>query len=188
MKDTIRWTAKKIASRLPVLEPFVYRKKEPLSSFFYKLLLHYQSTLPSDLGKDGEDWTEIAPNTYWGEWNENFALKGHFQIPGDWDPIIPTALYLPLGASGDFCHPEALVFIDGMQCASCDRFHQEVELPASFYDHEEHSIYLSGWTGLGDIEKGLKTKLYMNSCYIVQIDQQTRDFIARIASGIGDCQ
>ncbi len=186
MKDTVRWTASKITRRLELIEPLVYRNRTPLAPFSYKRLDGYLTSLSGLPDAKEEGWTVIPPGTYWGEWYADFALHSHFTIPQDWDSSIPSALYLPLGDSGDFCHPEALVFIDGEPCGSCDRYHQEVFLPRSLQDGERHSLELIGWTGIGDLAKGLNTRLYMQPCYIVQIHQPLRELVAlaRVAVGI----
>ncbi len=186
MKDTRRWTGQKIASRLPLIENLVYRKKEILAPFYHHPLMTFSDFFGMDLHQESDEWTKIPYDSYWGEWYSNFILKSRFRIPDGWDADVLTALYLPLGESGDFCHPEALVFIDGEQQASCDRFHQEILLPQSLFDSSEHLLTLAGWTGIGDVAKGLSTKLYIGPCFVVQIDQPTRDFLAyaRVALGI----
>ena len=187
MKDTQRWTAQKIASRLPIIEPLVYRKKALLDPFDYRPLMAYNEFFELDPAAENKNlWTNIPFDSYWGEWYTNFALKSSFTIPEDWERTSLTGLYLPFGESGDFCHPEALVFIDGDQQASCDRYHQEILLPQSLNDSKKHSLSLVGWTGIGEVAQGLRSKLYMRPCYVVQVDQPTRNLIAyaRVALGI----
>ena len=87
---------------------------------------------------DDSDWPVIEPDTYWGSWMTDFALRGHFRVPADWEPEYPVALYLPLGEAGDFSHPEALAYIDGVPYAACDRHHQEIQLPAEWRDGQDH--------------------------------------------------
>jgi alpha-mannosidase len=134
------------------------------------------------------DWTIVEPNAYWGDWMTDFTLRSHFLVPADWDAHVPVALYLALGEAGDFSHPEALAYIDGVPYAACDRYHQEILLPQQWRDGKPHLLALHGWTGLGnDLRPGEPgTKLFMRSCAVVQIDQPTRDFIAtaRVALGI----
>jgi alpha-mannosidase len=132
-----------------------------------KQLDGYLSSLQGVPETQDEEWTVIPAGTYWGEWYTDFALRSQFTVPQDWDPSIPAVLYLLVGESGYFCHPEALVFIDGEPCTSCDRYHQEVILPRSFQDGRAHSLALIGWTGIRDIASGLNTRLYMQPCYIV---------------------
>jgi alpha-mannosidase len=90
-----------------------------------------------------------------------------------------VALYLPLGESGDFSHPEALAYIDGQPYASADRHHHEILLPARCRDGQHHRLSLHGWTGLGGWSGGdPHTKLLMRECAVVEIDPTTREFLA----------
>jgi alpha-mannosidase len=185
----VRWTAKKIAQRIALIEPLVYRQRDFLPPFRYRTLPGPLDTPP--VGPDVEDgtWPEIKPNTYWGQWWTDFMLRCHFQVPADWDPGTPAALYLPLGESGDFSHPEALAYIDGVPYAACDRHHQEIMLAPQARDGRPHLLALHGWTGLGGFARlEPDVKLFMRPCAVVQIDQPTRDFIAtaRVALGIAN--
>jgi alpha-mannosidase len=188
MIHQVRWTAQKIAQRLSLIEPLVYRQQRPLAPFRYITLSGPAEPPPVSLQVNDGDWAVIPPHTYWGAWMTDFTLRSHFQIPTDWDPAAPVALYLPLGNSGDFSHPEALAYIDGAPYAACDRHHQEILLPPQWRDGQSHLLALHGWTGLGaNIDLGEPgTKLFMRPCAVVQIDQPTRDFIVttRVALGI----
>src|SRR5512141_503780 len=124
-----RWTARKIAKRLKLIEPFVYRQRESLGAFRYCALASPHAEPIIDPKFDDSAWEVIAPHTYWGTWDTDFMLRGSFTVPADWDLNQPIALYLPLGVSGDFSHPETLVYIDGQPIAACDRHHQEIRLP-----------------------------------------------------------
>ena len=122
MSHTIRWTLEKITQRLALIEPLVYRRRVELPNF----QLH---PYPFSAGQEG---VEILPNTHWGKPFTEFSLRTTFQIPSDWDMELPIALHLPVGDAGNFSHPEALVYIDGVSYAACDRHHQEIRLdPAS---------------------------------------------------------
>jgi alpha-mannosidase len=185
----VRWTAKKIAQRIALIEPLVYRQRHPLPPFRYLTLSSPLDAPP--VGPDVEDhtWPEIEPNTYWGQWWTDFMLRCHFQVPTDWDPRAPVALYLPLGESGDFSHPEALAYIDGLPYAACDRHHQEITLAPQWRDGRSHLLALHGWTGLGGFARAEPdVKLFMRPCAVVQLDQPTRGFIAtaRVALGIAN--
>jgi alpha-mannosidase len=185
----VRWTAQKIAQRMALIEPLVYRQREFLPPFRYTTL---SSPLDAPLtGPEVDDsrWPVIEPNTYWGQWWTDFMLRSHFQVPGDWDPDAPVALYLPLGEAGDFSHPEALAYIGGAPYAACDRHHQEILLSPPWRDGQSHLLALHGWTGLGGFAQAEPdTKLFMRPCAVVQIDQPTRDFVAtaRVALGIAN--
>ncbi|MDY6877235.1 MAG: alpha-mannosidase [Chloroflexota bacterium] len=184
-----RWTAQKIAQRIALIEPLVYRRRHPLAPFCYAALPGPLDEPPVGPDVDDSDWPVIKPHTYWGQWRTNFVLRGHFQMPNDWETKKPTALYLPLGEAGDFCHPETLAYIDGVPYATADRHHQEILLPTQWRDGDSHRLALHGWTGMGGwpaAEPG--TRLLMHPCAIVQIDQPTRDFIAtaRVALGVAN--
>jgi alpha-mannosidase len=187
MIHKIRWTAEKIAQRIRLIEPLVYRRRHALPPFRHIMLPSPMADPPVGTEVDDGDWPVIKPNTYWGQWMTNFALRTHFQVPADWDPDAPVALYLPLGGSGDFSHPEFLAYVDSAPYAACDRHHQEILLPPRWRDGESHLLALHGWTGLGDVQSGeFHTQLFMHPCAVVQIDQPTRDFIAtaRVALGV----
>ena len=115
---------------------------------------------------------------------QDFVLRTTFTIPESWDASLPIGLYLPLGETGDFSHPEAAVYIDGQPYAGCDRHHQEILLDPRWADGQSHTLALHGWTGLGGAASGdMFTRLYMRQCALVQIHQPTRDLIvlARVA-------
>jgi alpha-mannosidase len=181
LKHQIRWTPQKIASRLELILPLEYRRRHPIPAFRYR-------TMPSP---DAEplvaadvydtDWQTIEPNTYWGTWFTDFVMRTWFDVPADWGKHGPLVLHLPLGQSGDFSHPEALAYIDGVPYASADRHHHEIQIPDELKDGNKHLLALHGWTGLGGWMNDPKnaTKLFMRECAVVEVDQPTRDFIAR---------
>jgi alpha-mannosidase len=181
---TTRWTPQKIAQRIQLIEPYVYKLKHPLPPFQYQTLSDPLLEPPVGIDVDTSTWETIEPKSYWGRWRTNFILRTTFAVPQDWDASQGIALYLPLGESGDFSHPEALAYIDGEPWASADRHHQEILLPGKMNDGQQHILALHGWTGLGN---GIPdAKLFMRECAVVQIDQPTRDFVAaaRIASTV----
>ena len=102
MIHNIRWTARKISQRIELIEPLVYRRRHPLPSFCYTTLPNSLSEPPVSLDVDDGDWPVIAPNTYWGTWMTNYALRTTFSVPDEWDDNLPIALHLPLGEAGDF--------------------------------------------------------------------------------------
>ncbi|MCI0399057.1 MAG: alpha-mannosidase [Chloroflexi bacterium] len=195
MTHKIRWTAKKIARRLRLIEPLVYQLQQSLPPFRYTALAGPLEPPPVGLDVDDGDWPVVEAYSYWGEFMTDFALRSQFQVPAEWNSSAPVALYLPLGNAGDFSHPEALAYIDGEPYATCDRHHQEILLPRQWCDGRSHLLALHGWTGLG-LGEGLETlglgpgkKLFMRPCTMVQIDQPTRDFVAtaRVALGAAEC-
>jgi alpha-mannosidase len=185
MHHKSRWTPLKIAQRLRLIEPFVYRRHQPLPPFRYQALAGPGEAPPVHPEVDDTGWPVIQPHTYWGQWLTDFILRTHFQVPSDWGSSAPVALYLPLGSAGDFSHPEALAYIDGQPYGTCDRHHQEILLPSEWCDGRTHRLALHGWTGLGGKMHPSedRTQLYLRPCAVVQIDQPTRDFVtmARIA-------
>lgn len=180
------WTAEKIGRRLQLLEAsqVVYRRSVELPPFRYCELEQTGFEPPQPLvGRDVErhGWQGIEPNTFWGKRYTNFMLSTTFIVPADWPAEMPVALYLPLGESGDFSHPEALAYIDGVAYAACDRHHQEILLPAAWRDGVEHLLDLYGWSGLFDMMVNPGTPaLFMRPCKVVLIDQPTRDFLVTV--------
>ncbi|HEY4386713.1 MAG TPA: glycoside hydrolase family 38 C-terminal domain-containing protein, partial [Ktedonobacteraceae bacterium] len=187
MFHQIRWTLQKISQRLSLIEPLVYRRRLAMLPFRFLALSSPREAPPISVDVDDRDWDVIEPDTYWGEWRQDFVLRSHFEIPEDWERDAPVALYLPIGDAGDFTHPEGLAYIDGTSYAACDRYHREISLEPTWRDGRSHTLALHGWTGLGGAMGGERgTKLLMRPCAVVQIDQPTRDFIAtaRVALGV----
>ncbi len=187
MKHDVRWTVRKITARLELIAPMVYRQRHPIPPFRYKTLSSPMEAVPVGTDVNDDEWETIEPNSYWGTWMTDFAMRAEFEVPSGWADDCPVALYLPLGNSGHFSHPEALAYIDGTIYASCDRHHHEIALPPELCDGQKHLLALCGWTGLGGFRFGApKTQLFMRDCAVVQIDQPTRDFIAtaRVALGV----
>ena len=184
-QHTMRFTPRKIALRLRLIEGLAYRQRHNMPP----LRLHALTSPldPPPLDADTSGWEVIEPQTYWGGKDLNFVMATTFQAPADWE--APVALFLPLGQSGDFSHPETLAYIDGQPYAAIDRHHPEFLLPPHYRDGREHRLMLHGWTGLlGDAlsEQGLK--MFMRQPQVVQIDMPTRKFIAaaRVALGVAD--
>ena len=185
MYHQMRWTAQKIAQRIELIEPLVYRKRSPLPDFrFLKLNDPMDAPL---IGADVDDsqWEIIEANSYWATSKINYMLRTTFRVPVDWDTNSTVALYLPLGEPRSFSHPEALAYIDGSAYATCDRHHQEIQLPQQWRDGLTHRLALHGWTGDANRD-GEFGRLLMRECAVVQIDQPTRDFVAlaRVALGV----
>ena len=179
MLHQVHWTPQKIAQRIKLIEPWVYRQRIPLPAFRYKTLSSPLETPPVGADVDDRAWEVIQPKSYWGTWMTDFILRARFQIPADWSADLPAALYLPLGEAGDFSHPETLAYIDGQPYAAADRHHQEILLPPPCRDGQPHHLALHGWTGLGgETNKDPDTRLYMRECAVVQIDPPTRELVA----------
>jgi len=199
MSHVIRWTIEKITQRLGLIEDpdnrLVYRRRVELPFFQYRELPDPAGNLNgSNLGAnpfrdttlDDRGWNTILPNTHWGMPNSNFILRASFRVPQDWDQNQPVALFLPLGEAGNFSHPEALAYIDGLPFAACDRHHQEILLRPGWVDNQPHSLELRGWTGLGgDWNSDPVSKLVMHPSFVVQPDPQTREFIVSARTALG---
>lgn len=178
MSHAFRWTAQKILKRLSLIEPLVYIQQQAIEPFRYITLESPLQEPPVEMGIDDSAWEVIQPHSYWGAWKTNFAMRSHFQIPATWAADAPIALYLPMGDSGDFSHPESLAYIDGKARASSDRHHHEIRLPDSLRDDQPHLLALHGWTGLGGwSEAEPRTQPYMRECAVAQIHQPTRDLM-----------
>ncbi|MCA0453767.1 MAG: alpha-mannosidase [Chloroflexi bacterium] len=189
MTHSVYWTAKKLAQRLALIEPLVYRQSVALAPFRYQTIPLPEDTPPIGTDVDDSQWERLHPNTYWAGWLTNFILRNDIQIPTDWDASIPVAIRFRLGVSHDFSHPEALTYIDGVPYAACDRHHYEILLPDRLRDGQSHLIALHGWTGLGGWGNGQEhTRLFAETSELVQIDQPTRDFIAvaRVTLGMAN--
>ena len=207
MSHKTQFTSQKISRRLELIGPLVYRRKQPLAPFRVLYLsgpmvdpvtgtdLGPDFLVPPDrplgeplVGADVDDstWEQIGPYDYWAKWMANFILRTRFQVPASWPKDVPLAVFLPLGDAGDFSHPEALAYVDGVSYSSADRHHQEVRLPAALQDGKDHLLALHGWSGL--MEGNPHGKLQMRECALVQVDQPTRDLIAlaRVTLGIAD--
>ena len=182
MKHQIRYTAEKIKQRLNLIRPLIHRQRVGLEPFHYQKLASPQEAVP--LQADTKDWPPIPWDTYWGEWFTDFALASSFKIPSSWQGT-QVELYLPLGESGDFSHPEAMVYVDGVALAACDRHHQEIVVPAELCDGKSHELLLHGWTGLGGYRVGVPgQKLFMKECQLVQPDAPTRELITVAQLGL----
>lgn len=178
MLHKIRWTPQKITQRIKLIAPLIHRRTQLLQPFRYAALTGPRDLPQVDAKSDDSSWPSVAANDAWGAWNTDFVLRTHFRVPDEWGHDDPIALYLPLGEAGDFSHPEALVYVDGVPRASADRHHHEVMLPASCLDGRHHLLALHGWTGLGGFRKlNPDPQLRMGPCAIVQIDQPTRAFV-----------
>jgi alpha-mannosidase len=186
MYHKIRFAPQKFAQRLELIEPLVYRRSQNLPGFRFLRLDGPMAAPPVGPDVDDSAWEIIRPGDYWAGFWVDFTLRASFTIPSDWPAEPVVALYLPLGEAGDFSHPEALAYVDGVPYSSADRHHQEVRLSGSLRDGRQHQLALHGWAG--GMEGNFQKKLLMKQCQVVQIDQPTRDFIVlgRTALGIAN--
>jgi len=181
MEHERRLTLAKIQKRLVLIEPLQYRRRESIGAFRY--MEHADASEPGQVDPEIDDshWTLIEPQTYWGRWNTSFTMRGRFQVPHEWAHHGPVGLLLNIGQiqNWDFCHPEALVSIDGRPAAGCDKYHHLIHLSPDHCDGNEHLLALHGYTGRwGCFEDPPAMKIFMQTSEIVQIDRATRSFIA----------
>jgi alpha-mannosidase len=187
MHHKTRWTVQRVEKYLTTIEPLVYRSRQTLPPFRYLEMEGPGVSTPVGLDIDDRDWAIVGSNSYWAKWFTDFTLRTYFSVPPDWDDKMPAALHLPLGLTGDFSHPEALVYIDGQPLAGCDRHHQEIILSTALFDGQSHLLALHGWTGRGGWPTARPgTRPFMGQCNLVQIDNAVREFIktARVALGV----
>ncbi len=176
-----RWpfTSEKIASRLTLIAPHIFRRKAPLPAF--RIMPLPAASIDAPICADPAGWDEIPHYTYWGGADLNFVMKSQFAVPEGWD-ANRLALYMPLGVMGDiFNHPEALVHIDRVPIGSADRYHHTIPLDPSVADGRSHVISLQGWTGLAGWppDPNSKSKLFMGESVLVEVNTELRDFHAR---------
>src|SRR3954471_17390434 len=88
----IRLTARKIAARLALIEPLVYRRKHPIEPFLFKALDGPGAPPPVEPTVGDAGWQVVPPHTYWGGRDLNFALRGAFEVPDSFDAGSPVAL------------------------------------------------------------------------------------------------
>jgi len=184
MTHDTRFTAEKIAKRLDLIKPLVFRDKQALPPFW--ILPLDDAIVAPPIHADPSTWDRIEHNSYWGRPDLNFLMRSHFTVPPDWEGNL--ALHLPLGESGDiFTHPEGLVYIDGKPIASADRYHHTVPLPDHVHDGQNHQIALHGWTGLSGWppDPNSNAKLFMETCRLVTRDRPTQFFLWLANAALG---
>jgi alpha-mannosidase len=197
MFHQIRFTSQKIRQRIDLIQPLVYSHRHSLDPFRLLQLPGPDAGPPVTLDAQDQDWPTIPWESEWGHPHLDFVLRTRFQVPSDWQPDAPVALYLPIGCSAEFCHPEALVYVDGEPFATCDRYHREILLPEQWRTGRSHLLALHGWTGGAPIqhldrETGHGTqlwhRLWMGTGQVVQIHPPTRELmaLARVALGAAD--
>jgi alpha-mannosidase len=174
MRHQMRFTVEKIAQRIRLLAPLVYRQITPIPPF--QLIYLSDDKIPANLNALSPDatWQTILPGQYWGPIQRSFVMCSTFTAPLEY--AGGAALHLPIGSAEDFVHPEALIYIDGEPLAAVDRAHQEIALPSRLCDGREHRLILHGWTGYSN-HQGHDALLLMRQPSVVQIDQALRNFL-----------
>ncbi len=166
MFPTFKQRLDSLAHRLSVLTPYIIADTAPLAPFELRL-------------GDSTAWTPLAHNSYWGAWQTRFEMRGVYTIPKRFKSRDDLALLLPLGNSGDFEHPEALLRIDNEAVSGVDRNHQRITLATAHKKRgQKYGLHLSGWTGLGGSLGGdQRQRLYMGVPSIVVVDRAMEVFI-----------
>ncbi|MEM8949535.1 MAG: alpha-mannosidase, partial [Pseudomonadota bacterium] len=188
MVHQLRFTAEKIAKRIELIRPYVFRRTSLIEPFRLTLL-------PDPNAGHDEALTPprtVPWNSFWAGQDAHFHLASSFVLPKDWpDP----ALHLPLGKAGDiFTHPEALMSIDGEPVGSADRYHHTTPLAAHLADGKAHRLVLEGWTGLTGWPPSPDdpAKLFIGECAVVDVDRTLDDLIIKaevaldVANHLGD--
>ncbi len=128
---------------------------------------------------EAESWQPVPPGTYWGTWQTPFEMRGAYSIPARFGARDALALLLPLGDSGDFEHPEALVYIDGIPVSGVDNKHGRITLGRAQRRRGTRRLRLVGWTGLGgSLDRDMRQKLYMGQPAVAVIDRALEQFVA----------
>lgn len=174
----IRWTPQKIAQRIELITPYIYKERSPLPPFRYKPLSSPLDHPPIEQNVDDSGWEVIEPLTYWGAWGLDFVMRTRFEVPSHWPKNAPVGLYLPFGDSRDFSHPETLAYIDGEIWSAADRHHHEFRLADKWRDGQPHLLALHGFTGRSQPSRPPENKIFMRECSVVLIDTPTREFVA----------
>jgi len=185
MHHQTHWTAEKIEQRIALITPLIHRRRQPLAPWRYRRLSGPDEPPPLAADTPTDDWELVAGDGAWSAWRETFVMHGWVAVPHGWDATAPLMLHLPLGESGDFDHPEALVYLDGVPLAGCDRQHHELLLPDECRDGQRHHLALHGWIG-GIGRQAAQPRPHIGSCALVQIDAPTRALVAlaRVALGV----
>ena len=187
MNHALRFTAAKIAQRLDLVRPFIFRRQNDLVPFRIRELANAAEDPPLDA--DPAKWPEIAPETYWGRADLNFWMETQFAVPEGWNSDR-VALHLPLGAFGDiFNHPEALVVVDGVPIGSADRYHHTVAIDSQLADGMSHRLALHGWTGHTQWppDSSSRAKLFMGRPAVVERDPVLLEFVTLAETALDSC-
>ena len=179
-------TIEKITRRIKTIEPLVYSRRLAIENYKYFEHKPNETSPLATANVDDSKWKTLKNGKAWGDWKTMFTMKSRFTVPNGWSDQGPVALYLPLGSANNFCHPEALVYIDAKPIAARDCFHDEIILPAEYCDGKEHSLVLHGWTGGANFRPTDDNfNAVMRQSEVVLIDQPTRNFViaSRVALG-----
>jgi alpha-mannosidase len=166
MFPTFKQRIDSLNTRLRLIAQHVVIDSEPLAPLELRL-------------GDSTVWQPVPPGTYWGTWQTPFEMRGAYTIPPRFGARDALALLLPIGDSGDFEHPEALVYIDGVPVSGVDNKHGRITLGRAQRRRGKRTLRLVGWTGLGgSLDRDMRQKLYMGQPALAVIDRALEQFIA----------
>ncbi len=194
MNHEIRRTSAKLHRRLDLVA--ANRARESVSIEVFELQELGEPDVDAQRWLETADpaaWQPIPLGSTWGRPRVDVILRNRFTVPSRWsdDERSEVRLRLPIGWAGDFSHPEALVHVDGVPLAACDRHHQEIVLPDRYCDGAAHQLVLHGWTGGVPEVMGprrAKPPLVMSECSVELVDRGVARFesLARVALGVAD--
>ena len=78
MTHDANFTSEKIAKRIELIHPLVFRRKLPLPPFW--LLPLDSATDEPPIDADPSTWERIPKNSYWGKPDLNFLMRLHFTV------------------------------------------------------------------------------------------------------------
>jgi alpha-mannosidase len=177
-----RFTLKKIKGRLELIESQIVRNSRQIESI--KIFEHKNASENplTAINIDDSNWQQITPPAYWGKWNTNYTIRTKFIVPDEWQKFGRIALQFKLGSIEgklDFCHPEALVHIDGKPIAAADKFHNIIYLPEQYCDGKEHQLALHVYTGKwGHFSSPIEIKLFMLGIFVIVVDKVVSNYLA----------
>ncbi|AQQ69677.1 Mannosylglycerate hydrolase [Limihaloglobus sulfuriphilus] len=176
-----RFTLEKLTAKLELLKDKCETKAMPLGPVKYIELPDATAEPMIEPDFDDSSWQTLEAPCYWGGWRRNFTMRGVFSIPAGWCGGGCAALSFDFGSEPDldFCHPEMLVHIDGEPLAAADRFHRLLFIPDKYCDGKEHSLAMSGYTGmLGFKRDENHQKLFMKKMDIIEFNRPAAEFTA----------
>ncbi|PKO14372.1 MAG: alpha-mannosidase [Chloroflexi bacterium HGW-Chloroflexi-10] len=182
MSHTVRMTMEKLNVRFRLLQGLTQRHFASLPPFRLKMLEQHNDFFPVEPEFDDSAWEVVQPPAAWGKELGYFVLRSRFQVPPEWENDFPAALWLPLGTTWDFIHPEATVYVDGKFLGSCDREHRQIRLPQELCDGKWHHLTLHGWVGYS---KEKDAPPFIRPCGVVQVNPLADQFLALARVGLG---
>lgn len=185
-----RFTLNKLKSRIKIIESQIIRNRQPMETL--KFFEHKDASENPLIAVDVDDskWQVITLPMYWGKWNTNYTLRTKFTVPVGWNNLGQVAMnfnlgYVPQQKRLDFCHPEALLYIDGKPFGASDRYHNTVYLPNQYCDGREHQLAMHVYVGKwGYFDNAPDFKLFVEDCSVVVIDKPSQDLLATVRVGL----